>query len=58
MGDEMSTFLIDSRFLLSNTTETFWGAPLIVADGKDTRSATAFCETSCAYGTHYASLLA
>jgi hypothetical protein len=35
MGDEMSAFLIDSRFLLSNTTETFWGAPLIVADGKD-----------------------
>src|SRR5271165_7327679 len=31
----MSAFLIDSRFLLSNTTETFWGAPLIVADGKD-----------------------
>ena len=35
MGDEMSAFLIDSRFLLSNTTETFWGAPLIVVDGKD-----------------------
>jgi len=31
----MSAFLIDSRFLLRNTTETFWGAPLIVADGED-----------------------
>jgi hypothetical protein len=31
----MSAFLIDSRFLLRNTTETFWGAPLIVVDGKD-----------------------
>lgn len=31
----MSAFLIDARFLLRNTTETFWGAPLIVADGKD-----------------------
>lgn len=34
-GDEMSAFLIDARFLLRNTTETFWGAPLIVVDGKD-----------------------
>lgn len=31
----MSAFLIDARFLLHNTTETFWGAPLIVADGND-----------------------
>ncbi|MBV8175342.1 MAG: hypothetical protein JO151_12380 [Verrucomicrobia bacterium] len=31
----MSAFLIDSRFLLRNTTENFWGAPLIVVDGKD-----------------------
>jgi DNA polymerase I len=31
----MSVFLIDARFLLRNTTETFWGAPLIVVDGKD-----------------------
>jgi 3'-5' exonuclease len=31
----MSTFLIDARFLLRNTTETFWGASLIVVDGKD-----------------------
>ena len=31
----MSAFLIDSRFLLRNTTETFWGAPLIVVDGRD-----------------------
>ena len=31
----MSTFLIDARFLLRDTTETFWGAPLIVVDGKD-----------------------
>lgn len=31
----MSTFLIDSRFLLRNTTETFWGSPLIVVDGRD-----------------------
>mgnify|MGYP001619402466 CR=1 FL=1 len=31
----MSAFLIDTRFLLRNTTETFWGAPLIVVDGKD-----------------------
>src|SRR5215469_9041812 len=31
----MSTFLIDARFLLRNTTEAFWGAPLIVVDGKD-----------------------
>jgi DNA polymerase I-like protein with 3'-5' exonuclease and polymerase domains len=35
MGDEMSAFLIDARFLLRNTTETFWDAPLIVVDGKD-----------------------
>jgi hypothetical protein len=34
-GDEMSAFLIDARFLLRNSTETFWGAPLIVVDGKD-----------------------
>lgn len=32
---EMSTFLIDARFLLRNTTDTFWGAPVIVIDGKD-----------------------
>jgi DNA polymerase I-like protein with 3'-5' exonuclease and polymerase domains len=31
----MSAFLIDARFLLRNTTETFWGASLIVVDGKD-----------------------
>jgi hypothetical protein len=31
----MSAFLIDARFLLRITTETFWGAPLIVVDGKD-----------------------
>ena len=31
----MSTFLIDARFLLRNTTETFWGASLVVVDGKD-----------------------
>jgi len=31
----MSAFLIDARFLLRSTTETFWGAPLIVVDGKD-----------------------
>jgi DNA polymerase I-like protein with 3'-5' exonuclease and polymerase domains len=31
----MSDFLIDARFLLRNTTEAFWGAPLIVVDGKD-----------------------
>jgi DNA polymerase I len=31
----MPTFLIDSRFLLRNTTETFWGAPVIVVDGED-----------------------
>ena len=31
----MSSFLIDARFLLRNTTESFWGAPLIVVDGKD-----------------------
>jgi hypothetical protein len=31
----MSAFLIDSRFLLRDTTETFWGASLIVADGTD-----------------------
>ncbi len=31
----MSAFLIDSRFLLRNTTETFWGASIIVVDGKD-----------------------
>jgi DNA polymerase I-like protein with 3'-5' exonuclease and polymerase domains len=31
----MSTFLIDARFLLRNTTETFWGANLIVVGGKD-----------------------
>jgi hypothetical protein len=31
----MSAFLIDARFLLRNTTETFWGAALIVEDGKD-----------------------
>jgi hypothetical protein len=31
----MSTFLIDARFLLRDTTETFRGAPLIVVDGKD-----------------------
>ncbi|HME32935.1 MAG TPA: DNA polymerase [Terriglobales bacterium] len=31
----MSAFLIDARFLLRNTTEAFWGAPLIVVDGKD-----------------------
>jgi DNA polymerase I-like protein with 3'-5' exonuclease and polymerase domains len=35
MGDEMSAFLIDSRFLLRNTTETFWGAPLNISDGRD-----------------------
>lgn len=33
--DEMSAFLIDARFLLRNTTETFWGAQLIVANSKD-----------------------
>lgn len=32
----MRTFLIDARFLLRNTTETFWGAHPIIADGKDT----------------------
>jgi hypothetical protein len=31
----MRTFLIDARFLLRNTTETFWGAPLIVVNGSD-----------------------
>ena len=31
----MSNFLIDARFLLRRTTETFWGAPLIVAGGKN-----------------------
>jgi DNA polymerase I len=31
----MSAFLIDSRFLLRNTTEAFWGAPLIVVNGID-----------------------
>jgi hypothetical protein len=31
----MSAFLIDARFLLGNTTETFWGTPLIVVDGSD-----------------------
>lgn len=31
----MPAFLIDARFLLRNTTESFWGAPLIVVDGKD-----------------------
>jgi hypothetical protein len=31
----MSAFLIDARFLLRNTTETFWGASLIVVDGMD-----------------------
>jgi hypothetical protein len=31
----MATFLIDSRFLLRSSTETFWGAPLNIVDGKD-----------------------
>ncbi len=31
----MSAFLIDARFLLRSTTESFWGASLIVVDGKD-----------------------
>jgi DNA polymerase I-like protein with 3'-5' exonuclease and polymerase domains len=31
----MSASLIDARFLLRSTTETFWGAPLIVVDGRD-----------------------
>ena len=31
----MRTFLIDARFLLRITTETFWGAPLIVVNGSD-----------------------
>jgi hypothetical protein len=31
----MRTFLIDARFLLRTTTETFWGAPLIVVNGSD-----------------------
>jgi hypothetical protein len=31
----MRTFLIDARFLLHNTTETFWGTPLIVVNGID-----------------------
>src|SRR5215472_8404444 len=31
----MAVFLIDARFLLRNTTETFWGAPLIVVNGSD-----------------------
>jgi hypothetical protein len=58
MGDEMSAFLIDARFLLRNTTETFWGASLIVVDGKDNTFCFGFCEISCACGTHYVSLLA
>jgi hypothetical protein len=33
--EDISAFLIDARFLLRNTTETFWGAPLIVVDGSD-----------------------
>src|SRR5215831_10340334 len=33
--DKLPTFLIDVRFLLRNTTETFWGAPLIVENGSD-----------------------
>jgi len=33
--DKMLTFLIDARFLLRNTTETFWGTPLIVENGRD-----------------------
>jgi hypothetical protein len=28
----MSAFFIDARFLLRNTTEAFWGAPLILVD--------------------------
>ena len=31
----MPTFLIDARFLLRNTTQTFWGTPLIVVNGSD-----------------------
>jgi len=31
----MPTFVIDARFLLRNTTETFWGTPLIVVNGSD-----------------------
>ncbi len=34
-GVKAATFFIDAQFLLRNTTETFWGAPLIVVDGKD-----------------------
>jgi hypothetical protein len=34
-GVLMSDFLIDARFLLSKTTASFWGAPLIVVDGED-----------------------
>ena len=33
--DTMRTFLIDARFLLRNTTETFWGTPLIIVNGSD-----------------------
>src|SRR5262249_12585857 len=33
--DKMLTFLIDARFLLRSTTETFWGTPLIVENGRD-----------------------
>jgi DNA polymerase I-like protein with 3'-5' exonuclease and polymerase domains len=35
MCNGISTFLIDSRFLLRNSTETFWGASLNVVDGQD-----------------------
>jgi DNA polymerase I-like protein with 3'-5' exonuclease and polymerase domains len=31
----MPTFLIDARFLLRNTSETFWGTPLFVVNGSD-----------------------
>ena len=33
--DKIPTFLIDARFLLRSTTETFWGTPLIVVNGCD-----------------------
>src|SRR5262249_33438075 len=31
----MPTFLIDARFLLRNTTETFWGTPLLIMNSAD-----------------------
>jgi hypothetical protein len=33
--DKIPTFLIDARFLLRSTTETFWGTPLMVVNGSD-----------------------